>query len=974
MRRLLINIKLIALILIAGSGVPLITMPSLAQQNQDPVQMTKEETPQEFVERNLAATRKKLAAARERYRQCCGLADLALDPINPSDILQSLPRAKKLKFRFRNPAEKIEEIKPAPVVPGNWTYYPGSLGFHDATHQAGFSAVAAADDRTSALLRLPRNIPLYVSASITGINNELYPVKNCCLQYNIQKNNDGSFAGSECARTAQEKYISFQNDIDPRAWADRIGFNLTTKEGKISGNGAAVRFDQAGTAYVTATIPKHYIAQEFSPKNKQFCQGFIYSTERIANSNPARYDLKVETYNIADRGEYFPGFNPVITGDWEIPQNKGEQNQKIAVDVVEVKGLHIDGKDYTQSLGEADGFDLFARDNEDFKAVRFEGKSAPSLILRRAPPLAAAKIDGSRAGVMEVREPITNWKTALSYSVEGGGPFAVSQQGDVRSLGSIGEGRLKIQLGQHWSISRKLTANRWQAVLDQALADGAVSPGGSYAVALQVQGPADMAKYKVKWKGGQWRDPQAKFEKMDNAWQAKNIVTVPEGTRMGTVLQLEVEASVGDAGDEVVRLAWSREFNVVAGVASLELTLAAKGRPASRDGVDLFFPNYHPDGNRFAALPVYRDKNGNTLDPATIKRFLAGVSLRLKSDTPAVAVVDGNGGQVGRTAGEAWITAELGGQDLDPRGQLETPNRAMLVSNAVKVTANQLILSRGKAAGGFTPYALRVIGPAAMDQYQALFHFEGGSTRTPFVRGEDGGYLAGVSTVAAVKKVEILKGGKTVAMLPLSDNVVVPQAGIRLMPITVPGRVIDTIPLVDAGSLTTQTDCRKQLRTQYPGEYGNLSDAALDEICDTIREEEKKEIKQQRATQKEQRKILKDLKKEGRQLMVFNDSTQLGAAVTGHFDPDRMHCRWRLDQGGSLKFEQAQSPITKVGGDGACFNNLKGFQGNFDTEAIATVELIYAQPAVGQGQFIPGGTQIMGADVDAKQVEEWVNK
>jgi hypothetical protein len=297
----------------------------------------------------------------------------------------------------------------------------------------------------------------------------------------------------------------------------------------------------------------------------------------------------------------------------------------------------------------------------------------------------------------------------------------------------------------------------------------------------------------------------------------------------------------------------------------------------------------------------------------------------------------------------------------------------MLVSNPVKVTANQLILSRGKASGGFTPYALRVIGPAAMDSYQALFHFEGGSTGTPFVQGEDGGYTAGVSTAAAVEKVEILKGGKTVAMLPFSDNVVVPQAGIRLMPVTVPGRVIDTIPLVDAGSLTTQTDCRKQLRAQYPGQYGGLSDAALDEVCDTIREAEKKEIKEQRATQKEQNKILKSLKREGRQLMVFGDSTQLGAAVAGHFDPDRMHCRWRLDQGGSLKLDQAQSPITRVGGDGACFNDLKGFQGNFDTEATATVELIYAHPAVGQGQFIPGGTQIMRADVDAKQVEEWVN-
>jgi hypothetical protein len=80
-----------------------------------------------------------------------------------------------------------------------------------------------------------------------------------------------------------------------------------------------------------------------------------------------------------------------------------------------------------------------------------------------------------------------------------------------------------------------------------------------------------------------------------------------------------------------------------------------------------------------------------------------------------------------------------------------------------------------------------------------------------------------------------------------------------------------------------------------------------------------------------------------------------------------------VDQGGSIKFEQAQSPITRVGVDGACFNDLKGFQGDFNTEATAVVELIYAHPAAAAGQFIPGGTQTMRADVDGRQVEAWVN-
>jgi hypothetical protein len=960
-----LGLSLIAFCLLAAPAPPLCAQQAPAQ--------VREETPVEFVDRNLARVRKLLADAKARYRECCGLADLIQEPVDPASILASLPKPHQLKFILRYPEKKIAEIQSQEQeLPPSWSLYPGyaSLAVEGSGRGApGYDVLAAADDLTSSLLRLRRTLPVHATAELTSVNGQLYPVKDCCLEFRVRTNADGSYKGADCIRTAQESYMTVRPNEDPRAWAGRIGYRLSAPGGELSGNGAAVRFNRPGAHAVTATLPSLYLGKEFKPQEEQYCLGFDYTSELLSGAGPVRYRLNPQTYRMSDRWGNWGGYRPVIPGGWQVPRNQGGQSRAVTVDVVAFAGIYLDGKDYPATGAEATGFDLFAREGEEFKAFRFEGKSAPGLILRRAPPGDTVRLGDSAGGPWETVEPFANWNTALSYHLEGGSVFSVSQQGDVRALGSVGEARLTLQMGQHWSLRRKITANRWQAVLEPMLADGNVAPGGRYRVTIQVTGAADMAKYRVKWTGGRWQNPGAGFVQQGVIWRAENVVTIPGDLRPGSYIELAAEASVG--GDP--RLTWSRQFLAVPSLASVELLLAAKGRAPSPGQIDLFFPNYLPDGNRFMALPRYRNAAGELLAEETSRRFLALANLRLASDTPAVAMVDGNGGQVGRSAGEAWITAELGGADLDPRGQLETAKGEALISNSVKVTGNQLLLSRGKAEGGFTPYALRVIGPAPMEKYQALFHYDGGSTGTPFRQGADGGYLAGISSAVAVQKVEILHQGRVVAMLPVNDAVVLPEAGIKLMPITVPGRVIDSITLVDLGSLTTSSECRKQLRTQYPGTYGKLPDSQLDSVCDNLREAQKQEIKEQREVQKDQQKILKSLQQEGRQLMVFADATQLGAAVSGNFDPDRMHCRWRVDQGGSIKFEQAQSPITRVGVDGACFNDLKGFQGDFNTEATAVVELIYAHPAAAAGQFIPGGTQTMRADVDGRQVEAWVN-
>lgn len=938
------------------------SIPAMSQQNQ-PILINdkKEETPAEFVERNLAQTRKRLANAKDRYQKCCGSVDLYLQSLDPETIRNVLPKPHRLRFTIRAPEKKIIEVKSAERDwPMSLQFYPGWLTLYledvGMDFQGNYMATMAADDLTSAILKLRRTVPISVLSGVT-ILSSTSEVKECCLEFNIRKNSDGSYAGASCSRTAKEKVFSF-HEIDPRTLQERLGFSLDVSEGgNILGKGSAIQFNSPGWASITSFFRSNYKPNDFKPLDEQICQTIDYTTEQLPGDGPPRYRLNVKYIPADERwGSLYRG---KVIGDWVIPSNLGKLEKKVKVDVIGFSGVRINGLDYRESGKEGDSYDLFARDKAEFKNFAFIEKE-PYLILRRG--------DG------ESIEPASKWMVNVSYHVIDGGPFAISQQGEVRHLGGVGEARIRMDLGRHWSLIRKLTANRWTVDMDRSLADGNIAPGVKYRLAIIIQGPADMTKYRLKWSGGNWQSSQTGFVRQGQGWVAENFVTIPFNIKLDGSVELAVTAYTDEQGETSNPISWKRFFRIVPAIASIDLRLAAKGQEPTKDTIDLFFPNYLPDGNRFMVVPIYKSTAGDLLEPDAVRRFLTFANLRLNSDSSAVAQVDSGGGQVGHAVGEAWITAELGGVELDDRGQLETLENKMVVSNPVKVSANQLILSRSEPQGGFTSYTLRVIGPASMEKYQALFHFVNGSTGTSFVRSDDGGQLAGFSADTPVQRVEILKAGKVVAMLPVNDTVVLPQAGIRLLPIKLPGTIVDRIDPVNMGDLTTTADCRKKLRAQYPYYYGTTSDDVLNDVCSGLRKEEKKDVKEQRITQKAQKEILRDLKKQGRQLMVFSDSTQLGAVVSGNFEPQRMHCRWKIEMGGSLRFEQAQTQIVRVGSDGACFNNLTGFQGNFDTNATATVELVYAYPAAAPGQFLEGGREISRADVNYKSIEEWVNR
>jgi len=929
----------------------------------------KEITPAEFVEYNLAKTRERLAKLKENYKKQYGSADLNIQTIDPAMITEALPKPHQLKFIIRAPEKKITEIASEEKNwPSSLKLYPVSLGVNLDSSQA------AADDLTSAMLRLPRKLVINAATSLNVIGQA--EKKECCTDFKVNKTDDGRFAGVLCTSYATESILTKRDFIDPRALKTRLSLDISASPGaQLSGNGAAVIFNTPGAGFVKVTLPNNYNAGDFTVSSEKQCLHFDYEEKRVSN-NPPRWEVieKITPRSYKD-GAGKDQFIKVVT-DWKIPSDKGLRENEVMADVIAFKGVRIDGQDYTASGKEAEGFDFFARDKESFKTFSLKNNE-PDLILHRAAQKGVTndKIAQENKGWVESIEPASKWRVPLTYNVLESGPFAVSQNGDITPLGGIGEAKLRMQLGQHWSLIRKITANRWSVDLDPTLADRNIAPGARYRLAVYVEGTANMANYNVDWSGGgTWQDRQAGFARKGQGWIAENFVTIPNNAKPGTFLTLSIDVSKKGRAGKTPGISWKGEYQIVPAIASIDLQLAAKGQPASKDGIDLFLPNHLPDGNRFMTAPSYKDKSGNELDDVTVKRFLITVDMRLNSDTPSVAQVDSGGGQTGMNVGEAWITAQIGGTDLDPTGKLETAKNDTLTSNGVKVTSNQLLLSRGEPQGGFTSYTLRVIGPADMNKYQALFHYPNGSTGTPFIQGGDGSQMAGISTVNKVTKVEILKSGKVVAMLLVNDNVVLPQPGIKLMPIALPGKVVDSIDPVTVASVTSTADCRKMLRTQYPAHYGSASDDVLNAICDSIREEEKADIKEQRETQKAQKKILRSLKKQGRKLMVFSDSTQVGTVVTGNFNPDRMNCRWRIDKGGSLVMEQKQTQVIRVGSDGACFNTIKGFQGNFDTDATVTVELMYAYPAVAPGQFVSGATATSRADMDRKTIEEWVNK
>jgi len=111
----------------------------------------KEITPAEFVEYNLAKTRERLAKLKENYKKQYGSADLNIQTIDPAMITEALPKPHQLKFIIRAPEKKITEIASEEKNwPSSLKLYPVSLGVNLDSSQA------AADDLTSAMLRLPR--------------------------------------------------------------------------------------------------------------------------------------------------------------------------------------------------------------------------------------------------------------------------------------------------------------------------------------------------------------------------------------------------------------------------------------------------------------------------------------------------------------------------------------------------------------------------------------------------------------------------------------------------------------------------------------------------------------------------------------------------------------------------------------------------------------------------------------------------
>ncbi|MCX8110340.1 MAG: hypothetical protein N3D15_03705 [Syntrophorhabdaceae bacterium] len=883
----------------------------------------KEMTPEEFVAYNLKKTRERLEELKKKHGR-----EVKEFVAGSKALISVLPKPHTLQFIYETTKPKIkkDEIK----FPSDTQFFPSSISIESIN-----AYTLAADDFTSYVLRIPKKA--YLSITQRGLFSNKQK-SNCCTNYRFI-NKQGDFV---CENYASTSFLSAYN-IDPRGVIEN--FNLWTSGGGTIGGKEYVNFNKPGRGIVKAILPAHYsdAKEEIIPITETPCMRVV----RSDLPKPGTKDVHFWTEKDNETK---------ITVRWQ-GKNRGNFETQVDFDVLSFEGIKVDGNEFRDAGKETDGVDIFVQGSNVFPSVELGSSYEPVLIIRRAAKSQQGRLSDA---VITSFEPASKWLLSVTYNISNEGPFVVTQRGVITPL-STGETRLMMNVGKVFYLYRKITANRWSYEMDTAPMEGRASPNILYRIMLNVQGPADMKSYNVKWEGNglKWQTPNQSFVRKGDRWVSENYFSVADDVKKGDKTEIKIYVDNVKKGTRAFELI--KRFEIYPNIFSIALELAAKGQPPTSQGIDLFYPNFIPDGNTFRAYLKYMDKDGKEININEIKNLLTKSNLTLLSETPAVAQVFSGGGQVGTAIGDSMISCQL---DLGDR---------KLISKWVKVTANKIMLTKGESQGWAT-YIIRVIGPADMSKYQAVFYHNKGTQRAIFVRANDGSQSAGISTVEKIEKVEILKDGKAVAMMPVADHVVLPEPGIKLLPIKLPGKVIDTITPVDMGSLTSTADCRNMLRKQFPEYYGSAPDDVLNPICQGMREKEKEEIKEQRATDKAQLEILKALKKEGRRLMVFSDSTEIAAVVSGNFDPQRTYCRWRIDKGGSLKVERPQTDIVRIGIDGACYNKITGFQGDFDTNALASVELVYAYPPMQAGKFITGTEAPMGAFIERKAIEEWVNR
>jgi hypothetical protein len=951
---------LIATVIMIMTVVP----PSaLRAEEQGPVIMS----PHDFVEKNLNAYRERLRALKELYESQYGSIFAATSPTDVEAIAKELPKPTTLRLAVQFQEEKSVERKR--IVTERGQYFVDSLSGYtrvdpffnltrgyasDELGRTGY--LVAADLVSSQLLGLPPNMRFDLYGTVHWVSGERGATTGsygeaCCTSVGTERYCTQKDKNDHCVLWGSYNFCGSYAELpsrgyvwdDPRLYMAELQLRSGKTEGvTVDDKLRNATFASTGKKTVSFVSPRKHSSDEQYSIFRSCVPEFSYSY----------YGSSYYSYSATSHGltKAVTGYRPA-----------GEESWDSQFTAVALKGFGFPGYEIDASYGKMPDMDYFF--TPDFVAGQhyWWGGSVESLS-----PLVL--LDYGDAGGLKARRA-SDLKAPVTWSTISPGPFTI-QEGGVTYRGGIGATKFRVTLGGYRSAEHSITANIIEVVLDPAMARGEVAPGKGHKVLVRVKGPADLNGYLVSWTatGGFWAEPVTAFKKVGEQWHAQGEFSVPfEGgfdpKQLRQPVKIAADVIRKKDNGKIYSYENSRLATTYPAVDKLEL-YAGIGRrtPAKVTGpIDLFIS---AETSEVLLSPRLTLKDGESY---MINEVSPRANIELISSNPTAVYISDERARLrgglelegrsilaypGERLGTSKVTARMGGSDIDAAEYAQfSGGRTELKSDPVEINVNNAFLLAEAGSGGRVTYKLLIMGPSDMTRYQARWTGEG-TRMTQFKKGA-GGFVSTLETTLRMDKVEIREGGATVAQLNVKTTV--RAMNIKLLPPNPPVTLVNKVAVTDLGSLETITQCKKDVTRQMEM-FGFNPGMAPEEYCKAERQKDKEEILSQREDQKAFNKMVRDLNRQGQDLVIMSDTMRVGAAIKGDLTGmgDVPFCYWTLENGGALALQSTMTPLETISPtEGGCFNTVKGLKGGFNPDTVIKVDLVMlstpAVPAISRG-------------------------
>jgi hypothetical protein len=868
------------------------------------------EAPRDFVEKNLSEYRKLFDRLKNGYEEQFG-SYIAGAVTDPESLARELPKGKQLRLSIQYPdesatkKERISFPEGGSFLTANFRptarvspFYTLTGGYSRDLTNSGSQMLVAADPVTAQSLGLPYQMRISLQGDIIWTERKSAASgSSCCL----------NASGGSCVKWADLPKTSFYTSNDLALYANELNLKTEIPQGVKMESMEKATFSSPGLKKIRFTSARKY-----------------------SNEEPYRiYQKCIPALSSSDKA--LSGYKAA-----------GEEAAELKLTAVTLKGFGFAGHDMSESYGEPPQLDFFYKDSEtkNFSSSWGDLPLSPLVLL-----------DYGDAGGLKAH-PASEIKAPVTLAITRQGPFFINQNRGTYS-GGTGETRFRMTLGGNQSVEHRLTANRIDIVLDEAMSKNDVVPGRKHKVRVEIKGPADMKNYEVRWSGsgGVWQKETTDFSQSGQGWQSEGEFLTPfageNPLQKGQPVKISLQIMNKKGGRALYTYENKRLATTDAAISGLALYAGLNKRAAQK--VDASIDLILGAGDPMVLLSpqvVLPDGNTYPLYEKAPKRM-----IRMESSNPEIAslrseqygpdslmkqiIVARPSGHLGTTQ----ITARLGGSDYDVAGAAYLAgNQQELKSNIVTVSVNKAVLIADTAADGRAIYRLMISGPADMSKYQAIWRGEA-SRNTPFVLS-DSGYTSTLETTLRMDQVSVVRNNTVVAIFNIKSGA--RKANIKLLPVTPPVTVLQKVALSDAGSLESITDCKKKI-TPMIDHFGFNPGMPVEDYCRSQRDQEKQKIKDERKDQKTFNEMIRNLDRQGQELVVVADNVKIGAAVKGDLAAldSTPFCSWRLDQAGAVTLAEAVTPVETISAsEGGCFNNLVGLKNGFNPDMTLRVELI----------------------------------